>query len=219
MTRLRTIALQHFPGASEIIRRERLLHEVHIGRIRKSARGQLFRLGPQPLLLFISARLFRFLSAQVRLSAGYLFSEQRPSRRAQADYQREENDSAGGKSELVPPHQFLQPICRARRTGHNRFVVEKPLEVHRQTVGSLVAAGAILLQALHHYPVEVPPQLRAELHGIRGSSLCHSGALRIRQGGQPGTGARRFDLSNRTANSIQSLFQKVLCVERGVPSQ
>ena len=43
--------------------------------------------------------------------------------------------------------------------------------------------------------------------------------MRVRQGGQSGARARWFDLSNRAADAVQSLLQKVLGVERSVTRQ
>jgi hypothetical protein len=42
-------------------------------------------------------------------------------------------------------------------------VFQVPLEVEREAVGGFVAAGAILLQALHHDPVEVAAQETGKL--------------------------------------------------------
>ena len=154
------VAFQHFAGASKVVRSQRLLHDTHVGCIGKPPCSQLFRLRPKTLLLFISARLISLLSAKVRFSACPLLSEQRPRRNSQAHDQRQHHHHAiHGGFDKGPPYQFLQPINRAGRTGHHRFVVEKPTQIHRQAVGRLVAPGSILLQTLHDHPVEVPAQL------------------------------------------------------------
>ena len=73
---------------------------------------------------------------------------------------------ARAKRQLVPAPRFLKSIGRARRTGDDRFVVQVPLEVRGQTVGRLVAARAVLLQALHHDPVEIAVELDAAASGV-----------------------------------------------------
>ena len=56
-------------------------------------------------------------------------------------------------------HQFLEAVDRARAAGRGRASLSKmPLDVHGQAVGRLVAARAVLLQALHHDPIEVAAQ-------------------------------------------------------------
>ena len=56
---------------------------------------------------------------------------------------------------LVPPHELPQPVAHRRRARLHRLVVQVVLEVHRQAVGRLVAPRPVLLQRLHHDPVEV----------------------------------------------------------------
>jgi hypothetical protein len=67
---------------------------------------------------------------------------------------------------LVPTRHFLEPVKLTGRTGEDRFVVEMPLEIERQAVGSIVTTGAVLLQALHHDPVEVALELVQQLRRV-----------------------------------------------------
>src|SRR2546425_5803682 len=63
--------------------------------------------------------------------------------------------------QFVPPPGLLKLVSRARRPGYNGFVVQVPLQVGRQSVGRLVAARAILLQALHHRSEEHTSELQS----------------------------------------------------------
>ena len=56
---------------------------------------------------------------------------------------------------LVPPRELPQPIPRRRRAGLHRLVVQVALHVRGEAVGRLVAAVAVLLQRLHHDPVQL----------------------------------------------------------------
>ena len=78
-------------------------------------------------------------------------------------------DDRGGRQDrpLVPPHELPQPVAHRRRTRRHRLVVQVALEVHRQAVGRLVAPVAVLLQRLHHDPVEVALDQPAQLGRLR----------------------------------------------------
>ena len=65
--------------------------------------------------------------------------------------------------EFVPPKGLLEFVGRSRWTGHDRLVVQMPLQVGGKTVGRVVTALAILLQALHYDPVEVALEQRDRL--------------------------------------------------------
>ena len=63
------------------------------------------------------------------------------------------------KADFVPPNRLLKLIQPARWPGHHRLQVQVTLQVRRQTVGRLVAPRPVLLQRLHHNPVQIPLQL------------------------------------------------------------
>ena len=68
---------------------------------------------------------------------------------------------------FVPPHELPQPVAHRRRTGQHRLVGQVTLQVHRQPVGRLVAPVAVLLQRLHHDPVQVALDQPAQPGGLR----------------------------------------------------
>ena len=79
---------------------------------------------------------------------------------------------------LVPPHKLPQPVCRRRRTRLHRFIRKVALYVHREAVGRLVAAVAVLLQRLHHDPIQFashqlrqPRRFRPAVGGQRRQAL------------------------------------------------
>jgi WD40 repeat protein len=69
---------------------------------------------------------------------------------------------AGGREggHLVPAHHLLEPVKLTGRPGRDRFVVQVPLQVSSQTVGGVVTPLTVLLQALHHDPVQVALEQR-----------------------------------------------------------
>ena len=56
----------------------------------------------------------------------------------------------------VPPGELAEAVPRRRRARLHRLVAQVALHVGRQGAGRLVAAVAVLLQALHHDPVQLP---------------------------------------------------------------
>ena len=63
-----------------------------------------------------------------------------------------------GHRRPVPPVELLEPISRAGGHGLHRFAGQIALHVGREAVGRVVATRAVLLQRLHHDPVEFAAQ-------------------------------------------------------------
>jgi hypothetical protein len=62
---------------------------------------------------------------------------------------------------LVATHHFLEPIARRGRAGLHRLIIQVALYVGGEAAGRFIAAIAVLLQGLHHDPIELPAnQLR-----------------------------------------------------------
>ena len=61
--------------------------------------------------------------------AGFAFPHQAPRCDAKSEHERRSYTGAGGKGQLVPANQFLDPIKAAGRAGHDKFVVQVPLNV------------------------------------------------------------------------------------------
>ena len=59
---------------------------------------------------------------------------------------------------LVAVREFAHAVHRSRRTGVDRLVLEVPHHVVGKGRRGLVAPCAILLERLHHDPVEIAPQ-------------------------------------------------------------
>ena len=70
---------------------------------------------------------------------------------------------------------FAKPIRDRRGTGENRLVGQMPLDVHREADGRLVPARAILLERLHHDPVQVAPHKLTQAVGIGVPMSGHHG--------------------------------------------
>ena len=70
---------------------------------------------------------------------------------------------ARSKNKFVSAKGFLEPVGRAGGAGDDGFVVEVPLQVGGHTVRRLVTPGPVLLQALHHDPVQIALEQRDKL--------------------------------------------------------
>ena len=95
---------------------------------------------------------------------------------------------------LVPPHELPQPVAGRRRAGLHRLVGQVALHVRRQAVGRLVAAVAVLLQRLHHDPVQLAAHQPAQLRRLRAAVGRDRGQLLGRA--QPRARPRRLLLAD-----------------------
>ena len=113
----------------------------------------------------------------------------------------------------MPPHELPESVEIAGGTRDDGFIVEQPLDVQRQAVGRFVAARAVLLQAFHHDPIEVPAQGMNELDCFSVALPGGRGQFHIHHGGQTRRWAKRLLLSNRAPALIQAALQERLGVE------
>jgi hypothetical protein len=77
-----------------------------------------------------------------------------PRRDAPARREREYHRADRHHRAFVPPHELPQPVRLADRGGDDRLAGEVPSHVVGQGVGGVVSAGAVLVERLHHDPVE-----------------------------------------------------------------
>ena len=91
-----------------------------------------------------------------------LFGPRRPDGLPGADggarHERHGDNSCGRQRHAVPSSVLREPIPGRRRAGLDRLVGQVAHQVSRKPVGRLVSPGAVLLQALHHDPVELAAQ-------------------------------------------------------------
>ena len=95
-----------------------------------------------------------------RIAPGGRGANQTPRRADHAGNQREQHQRSREHRSLVAAKEFSQPVGHRRRKGLHRLMVEIPFHVPRQPVDRRVPARAILLQTLHHDPVEIAAQPR-----------------------------------------------------------
>ena len=143
------------------------------------------------------------------------FPQQSPCGGGDAGQQRHGDGGSGSEPELVPSHEAREQIAGARRTGHDRLILQMPAEVGGEAVGGFVAAAAVFLERLHHDPVEVAADLFAEFQRL---SAALAGD--VRKGGAEGAdaGARfgRFlfadeALDFRIGGGAQRLWHRAAC--------
>ena len=97
---------------------------------------------------------------------GRLRLDQPPRRADEARDQGEQHQAGGHHRAAVLPHEFPEPIGPGGRRGQHRFGRQVPQDVGRQAVGRLVATDSVLLQRLHHDPVEVARQRPLQLRRL-----------------------------------------------------
>ena len=90
-----------------------------------------------------------------------------PGRADDAAHQGQDHRGSRQDRPLVPPHEFAQPVAQRRGTRLHRLVMQIMLDVHGQAVGRLVAPLPVLLQRLHHDPVEVALDQQTQLGRLR----------------------------------------------------
>jgi hypothetical protein len=196
-----------------------------------------------PRSLGQSQRLGSFrlrLKGTPAIRAGFVKCNKRDT---QAQHQCRHHRAARRKSEPVPAPGLLEAAGCAGRPGEHRLVVQVPLQVGGEAVGRVVAALTVLLQTLHHDPVEVAAHAADKfLDGVRRMpSPVRSPAFRrlrvdsIWRGGtrgplaarrrtykplrQPRAGSLRLLLANRLAHRVEAGGHQLLRVERRAPGQ
>ena len=122
--------------------------------------------------------------------------------------------NAGGRRQdlLVPAGQLPQPIAGRGRAGLHRLVRQVALEVAGEAVGRLVAAAAVLLQRLHHDPV----QLAAHQSGQPGRLGLPLGRRVARAGpdrAQPRARLRRLLLADDPQQLVEGRLLQPLWLE------
>ena len=154
------------------------MREIHVGGIGSAAGGEFLRLRLLAQQGFRGFRRDGLLFAGLRLRPGverivpFNSGLTPPSRRnAQTNQQRHHDRRRRRGHQFVPAKRLLELVGRARRPGKDRLVIQVPLEIGGQPVGRLVTAGAVLLQALHHNPVQVALELVDQLGGIGGAAF------------------------------------------------
>ena len=103
--------------------------------------------------------------------AGY--PTERPRHGADGCQQHHAQKTCRYESALIPPCKLPQPIAGPGRRRLDRFVAQMPLDVPRQTAGRVIAPGPILVQALHHDPVQIAAHFLGELGRFGPSASGH----------------------------------------------
>jgi hypothetical protein len=125
---------------------------------------------------------------------------------------------AASTGPLVPPRELEEPIAQRRRAGQDRLVAQVALHIAGEVLGGLVAAVTVLLQALHHDPVELAAHQLGQfgrLHVALGRDRCQSLA-RI---AQPRARPRWLLLLDQAENLAKGCFLEPLAGERRAPRQ
>ncbi len=113
--------------------------------------------------------------------------------------------------------ELPQPVTGAGRRGQHRLAGQVTLHVQGKTAGGLVPPRAVLLQCLHHDPIQLPAdqfrqprRLRLPAGSQRGQRLA---------GTQPQARPRRLFLADDAANLLPGRLLESLLLQRRRPGQ
>ena len=88
------------------------------------------------------------------------------------------------------------------------------LDIHRQGIGSFVTAGAVLLETLHHNPVEVAANDFYQRGNLRAVRLGNSDRLRHAHGAEAGGRSLGLILADFAAQLINAGTEQLIRVDR-----
>ena len=126
-----------------------------------------------------------------------------------------------GRRELSPvaSGELAELVGHGRCGGGHRLVVEEALDVEGEGVGGLVSAKAVLLEGLHHDPVEVAAEGSSQAGGIDAVAGGHGGALGAFEGRHARGGPGRIDLADHAAHLVVTGAEEGLGIERRCPRE
>ena len=119
------------------------------------ARGKAFALGRRDGFLLLLLGVEPGQALRLGRASGL---EQAPGRPRDPRHQRQHDQARRDHPRPVLPDELPQPIRPARRRRQHRLRRQVTQDVGPEAVGRLVPPGPVLLQRLHHDPVEVPAQ-------------------------------------------------------------
>src|SRR5262249_15240518 len=67
---------------------------------------------------------------------------------------------------LVPSGELAESVHRARRACWYRFIIEIALQIRGESAGRFVAPVTVLIQRLHHDPVQLAAEKQAQAFRI-----------------------------------------------------
>ena len=125
------------------------------------------RLGLHALFVGFLPLLFRHNKSLGSFAFGAHRPDRLPRRARQAGHKSQDQQARGNHAPLVAADEFPHPVARGRRMRLDRFPREIPLHVGGETVGRFIAPRPILLQRLHHDPVEFVAKQAGQLLRFR----------------------------------------------------
>ena len=230
---LRPLAVQQVQRAAKIVSGKLLLGDVHIRGVGALARGEFGGLGLLPKTGLIRARrvgllpLLGFfglcrnrqcLRCQC-LAFGVLGSHRLPSRGDDAQKKGPEDDGSGGKRDFVPANRLLDPVSRRGRTRHHRLVVQVSFEIRRQTGRSIVTPGPVLLQTLHHNPIQIPLELVDQFRLVRRTSFRRRRQIFTFERRKARARSHRLLLADGFPHGVNAQRHQLIRIKGRTPSQ
>ena len=139
--------------------------------------------------------------------------DQRRNGHAHAHRQRRRGDSRGPYCRSVTPHEFPQPIPRARRACLDRFVTQMAFEIAGKFLDRRVAPRPIFFERLHRDPVEITGQARAQRRRL---DPVGGPVFRLLRAAEPNARrrSRRIMFEDQLAEIEQRAARERACVDR-----
>ena len=113
-----------------------------------------------------------------------------PEHNAAGHQQHDAQKRRGDQCPLVPSGELAEAIPCRRRAREHRLIRQIALHIHREAVGRLVTSVAVLLQRLHHDPVQLAAYLPAQIArlalAIARRRRCRIARLRLRDSARAG---------------------------------
>ncbi|SPE54999.1 hypothetical protein SBV1_2010032 [Verrucomicrobia bacterium] len=135
--------------------------------------------------------------------------------------ERECQDHPRRRSERQPiaPNEFPQAVPPIGRTRQHHVVVQVTQDIHRQPVGGLVTAVAVLFQRFHHDPIQIAPQQLGQAGGVGLPAVRYVREALDGKGRQASRGPRRVLLTHRLEDLVDGGLSQFRRFKGGLGSQ
>ena len=120
----------------------------------------------------------------------------------------------GCEPQFVTPKRLLEAVEFTRWAGKDRLVVQVTQNVMGQPVGRLVTPRPVLLQTLHHNPIQIPAHQVNQLRRLGMTLLGDRGPVGRLQSADSGRRPERFLLPDDPPHLAQSRRHQFFLVKR-----
>ncbi len=182
--------------------------------VRRLLPGEIFTFVRRPgVIVGPCGIVVRFLPTDFGFAFGPRGGDAKCEARAGGQKQHGGERAARQNRRTVSAVRFLQPVAERRRARLHRVAGQIPLDVLRQVRRTVVATGAVLLQAPHYDPVELAAHQPGQPARV-GAPLRRYGREGGPERGQPRARPRRLLLLDDPANLVERRLAEAVAIER-----